>query len=76
MGSMGLQDAVWGLLEGSSLPAAGCVGRGPPSSALTPPLTKWGGASGLSPSCSPDAFLMLGKVRGSRIEVLSLLGQG
>lgn len=41
MGGAGLQVAAWGLLEGSSLPAASYVGCGPPSSALTPPLTKW-----------------------------------
>lgn len=73
---MGLQVAVWGLLEGSSLPAASCVGCGPPSSALIPPLTKWERSKWPLPFLLPDAFLMLGKVGGVKNRSVVSPGSG
>lgn len=78
--------AAWGF----GLQCGGCQNGAPPAcsqlcgkwttqpcSEPPPPIDQMGEEPVASPPpCSPDAFLMLGKVWGSRIEVLSLLGQG
>lgn len=62
------QWAAWGFrlqcggLLGVPPPAASCVASGPLSLALTPPLTKWERSKWPLPSCSPDVFLMLGRL--------------
>lgn len=71
------QWAAWGFrlqcggLLGVPPPAASCVASGPLSLALTPPLTKWERSKWPLPSCSPDVFLMLGRVGCQGWECLS-----